>query len=335
MENSRVLYDFTDDHGASLALREMNILRMENCFCDVILSTEEGEEFNAHRLVLASVSAYFRAMFLTDMKESHETNITIRGVESQALKSLIDFAYTSTLRITFSNVHSLLSAASLLQFLTVENACYDFLRNSINTNNCLDIWNLADLHDCTELLDLAENFIRSNFVAVLKLGDFNSLTAKQIVKLFCHDKLNVPCESVVLFGALEWVKYDLTNRLTNLEELLTHVRFPLMTRKFLMDTAAREELIMSSSACRQFVLEAIDYHLIPERRTKNRITRAIPRERLSRLLYVVGGEGRETLFMWLTLAIFNIGNVSLWDTLALDGIIRLSIERSSHQTNKV
>ena len=92
---------------------------------------------------------------------------------------------------------------------------------------------------------------------------------------------------------------------------------------------------MSSSACRQFVLEAIDYHLIPERRTKNRITRAIPRERLSRLLYVVGGEGRETLFMWLTLAIFNIGNVSLWDTLALDGIIRLSIERSSHQTNKV
>ncbi|KAJ7336612.1 hypothetical protein OS493_011830 [Desmophyllum pertusum] len=47
---------------------------------------------------------------------------------------------------------------------------------------------------------------------------------------------------------------------------------------------------MSSATCRQFVLEAIDYHLIPERRTKNRIPRAIPRDRLSRLLYVVGGE---------------------------------------------
>lgn len=287
---TNVFYDFTDDQGAGDALNKMNDFRMDKCFCDVVLSTEDGEEFNAHRLVLASVSAYFRAMFLTDMKESHETNITIRGVDSSALKSLIDFAYTSSLRITFSNVHSLLSAASLLQFLTVENACYDFLRNSINVDNSLEIWNLADFHGCTELQDLVENFIRANFVAILKLDDFHSLSLKQMVRLFGHDKLNVPCESVVLFGALDWIKHDLDNRLAHVEKLLEHVRFPLMTRKFLMDTATREELIMNSATCRQFVLEAIDYHLIPERRTKNRPPRAVPRERLSRLLYVVGGE---------------------------------------------
>ena len=297
---TNVFYDFTDDQGGSDALNKMNDFRMEKCFCDVVLSTDDGEEFHSHRLVLASVSAYFRAMFLTDMKESHETNITIRGVDSEALRSLIDFAYTSSLRITFSNVHSLLAASSLLQFLTVENACYEFLRNSINVNNSLEIWNLADLHGCTELTDLAENFIRANFVAILKLVDFNSLSVKQLVQLFCHDKLNVPCESVVLFGALDWIKHDLANRLANLEELLEHVRFPLMTRKFLMDTAAREELIMSSAKCRQFVLEAIDYHLIPERRTKNRISRAIPRERLSRLLYVVGGEGKDVFEVDIT-----------------------------------
>ncbi|XP_068742851.1 kelch-like protein 2 [Montipora capricornis] len=287
---SNVFYDFTDEQGAGDALKKMNDFRMEKSFCDVVLSTEDGAEFNAHRLVLASVSAYFRAMFLTDMRESTETNITIRGVESQSLRNLIDFAYTSTLRITFSNVHSLLSAASLLEFLTVENACYDFLRNSINVHNSLEIWNLADLHGCTELQSLSENFIRANFAAVLKLSDFNSLSVKQLAALLSHDKLNVPCESVVLFGVLDWVKHDLNNRLANLEELMEHIRFPLMTRKFLMDTAAREELIMGSATCREFVLEAIDYHLIPERRTKNRISRAIPRERLSRLLYVVGGE---------------------------------------------
>ena len=291
MESANVSYDFTDDSGAKDVLQQMDAFRMEKVFTDVVLSTEEGEQFSAHRLVLASVSSYFRAMFLTDMKESHETNITIRGVESQSLGLLIDFAYTSSLRVTFSNVHSLLSAASLLQFLTVENACYDFLRNSIDVSNCLDIWNLADMHGCTELLELAENFIRANFAAVLKLPEFNSLSLLQITQLFCHDKLNVPCESVVFFSALDWIKHDLPNRLASLENLLEHVRFPLMTRKFLMDTAAREDLVMSSAACRQFVLEAIDYHLIPERRTKTHFPRAIPRERLSRLLYVVGGEG--------------------------------------------
>lgn len=293
MENtSNVFYDFTDEQGASDALGKMNDFRKERTFCDVVLSTEDGEEFNAHRLVLASVSAYFRAMFLTDMKESTQTNITLKEVESQALRNLINFAYTSTLRITFSNVHSLLSAASLLQFLTVENACYDFLRNSMNVCNSLQIWNLADLHGCTELRNLSENFIRANFVAVLKLSEFHCLSSKQLAALLSHDKLNVPCESVVLFGVLDWVKHDLDNRLVNLEELMEHIRFPLMTRKFLMDTAAREELIMGSATCREFVLEAIDYHLNPERRAMNRISRTIPRERLSRLLYVVGGEGK-------------------------------------------
>lgn len=292
MDGTNVFYDFKDDQGATDALQKMNDFRLEKSFCDVVLSTDDGEEFYAHRLVLASVSAYFRAMFLTDMKESHQKNITIREVESPALRSLIDFAYTSSLGITFSNIHSVLSAASLLQFATVENACYDFLRNSINVHNSIEIWNLADLHGCSELVDLAENFIRAYFTAILKLEDFNMLSLKQMVRLLCHDKLNVPCESTALFGALDWVKYDLANRLVNLEELLEHVRFPLMTRKFLMDTAAREELIMASATCRQFVLEAIDYHLIPERRTKNRIPRAIPRDRLSQLLYVVGGEGR-------------------------------------------
>lgn len=60
----------------------------------------------------------------------------------------------------------------------VENVCYDYFRNSININNCFDIWNLVDLYDCIEFLDLVENFICFNFVVVFKLGDFNFLMVK-------------------------------------------------------------------------------------------------------------------------------------------------------------
>lgn len=291
MESTGVRYDFQDEFQALESFKQMNNFRRMGSFCDVVLSTEDGQEFEAHRLVLASASPYFRAMFLTDMKESHEQNITIRGVDSDSMGALINFAYTSSIRVNFSNVEKLLSAASMLQFLRVENACYDFLRNSVGVSNCIGIWSLAELHGCTELVDMVEDFIRSNFAFVVKLPEFNFLTLKQLIRLFCSDKLNVPCESTVFNAMLKWVLHDTESRQAALVQLVEHIRFPLMTRKFLIDTVAKEDLVMGPKTCREFVLEAIDYHLIPERRSKSRGPRTIPRERFSRSLYVLGGEG--------------------------------------------
>lgn len=66
---------------------------------------------------------------------------------------------------------------------------------------------------------------------------------------FCYDKFNVLCESIVFFGVLEWIKYDLINCFVDFEYLLIYVCFFLMMCKFLMDMVVREEFIMSSLVC--------------------------------------------------------------------------------------
>lgn len=46
------------------------------------------------RLVLSAVSDYFAAMFTSDVREAKQEEIKMEGVDPEALRSLVNFAYT-------------------------------------------------------------------------------------------------------------------------------------------------------------------------------------------------------------------------------------------------
>lgn len=54
-----------------LALEQMNEMRSDGSLCDVTLVIGTVR-INAHRLLLASCSSYFRAMFTSEMAESRQ-----------------------------------------------------------------------------------------------------------------------------------------------------------------------------------------------------------------------------------------------------------------------
>lgn len=55
-------------------------------------------------------------------------------------------------------VQVLLPAAGLLQLQEVKKACCEFLITQLHPTNCLGIRAFADLHACTELLNLANTY---------------------------------------------------------------------------------------------------------------------------------------------------------------------------------
>lgn len=73
--------------------------------CDVTL-VASGVEAKAHRLVLASCSPYFRAMFTGPVvfEEQRRETITLQGLEGDALLLLVGYIYSGQIHVDEDNV---------------------------------------------------------------------------------------------------------------------------------------------------------------------------------------------------------------------------------------
>ncbi|NXH21880.1 ZBT11 protein, partial [Bucco capensis] len=85
-------------------LNQLNQQRLSNQFCDVTLLIE-GEEYRAHKSVLAANSEYFRELFVEKgAVSSHEAVVDLSGFCKSSFLPLLEFAYTSELTFDFCSM---------------------------------------------------------------------------------------------------------------------------------------------------------------------------------------------------------------------------------------
>ncbi|XP_075255726.1 kelch-like protein 12 [Convolutriloba macropyga] len=187
---SMELCHFISDSQAKEVIRSMNQLRKLNALCDVELVVDY-ERFPAHRVLLASCSDYFRAMFTNTMCESMRTSVPIKNVSPGVMKIILDYVYAEPITVNAENVQELLPAASLLQLHTIQQACCEFLERQLDSSNCLGIKVFADTHNCAELSKSAEKFICQNFVDVMKHDEFLNLSKEDLESLIKRENIAV------------------------------------------------------------------------------------------------------------------------------------------------
>uniref|UniRef100_A0A3Q3K9S1 BTB domain-containing protein n=1 Tax=Monopterus albus TaxID=43700 RepID=A0A3Q3K9S1_MONAL len=268
----------------------MNRMRQRGLLCDIVLHVS-NKEIKAHKVVLASCSPYFHAMFTNEMSESRQTHVTLHDIDPQALEQLVQYAYTAEIVVGEGNVQTLLPAASLLQLNGVRDACCKFLLSQLDPSNCLGIRSFADTHSCSDLLKSAHKYVLQHFVEVSKTEEFMLLPLKQVLDLISSDNLNVPSEEEVYRAVLSWVKHDIDGRRQHVPWLMKCVRLPLLKRDFLMSNVDTELLVRHHSECKDLLIEALKYHLMPEQRGVLSNSRTRPRrcEGASPVLFAVGG----------------------------------------------
>ncbi|KAG5272187.1 hypothetical protein AALO_G00162620 [Alosa alosa] len=112
---------------SSDVLCSLNEQRREGLLCDVVLIVQD-QEYHTHRSVLAACSQYFKKLFTvaTDTSESHAV-YQIDFVGPESLTAILEFAYTSTLTVTASNVKQILNAAQMLEIPCIINVCLEIM----------------------------------------------------------------------------------------------------------------------------------------------------------------------------------------------------------------
>ncbi|NWX78418.1 KLHL4 protein, partial [Alca torda] len=278
---------FQSTNHAEQTFRKMENYLQQKQLCDVLLIVGD-QKIPAHRLVLSAVSDYFAAMFTNDVREAKQEEIKMEGVDPDALKALVRYAYTGVLELKEDTIESLLAAACLLQLSQVIEVCCNFLMKQLHPSNCLGIRSFGDAQGCTELLKVAHTYTMDHFTEVIKNQEFLLLPANEIAKLLSSDDINVPDEEAIFQALMMWVRHDLQNRQRDLGMLLSYIRLPLLPPQLLADLE-NSPMFADDLECQKLLMEAMKYHLLPERRSMMQSPRTKPRKSTVGALYAVGG----------------------------------------------
>ena len=95
------------------AISAFGTLREDREFADVTLACEDGQQVEAHKVILASSSPFFLNL-LRRNKHPHPL-IYMRGLKSEDLVAMIDFLYFGEANVYQENLDSFLAVAEELQ----------------------------------------------------------------------------------------------------------------------------------------------------------------------------------------------------------------------------
>ncbi|GLD67336.1 kelch-like protein 3 isoform X1, partial [Lates japonicus] len=102
----------------------------------------------------------------------------------------------------------------------------------------------------------------------------------------------------VFEAMIAWIKHDKPARLEYMPKLMEHVRLPLLSRDYLVQIVEEEALIKNNNTCKDFLIEAMKYHLLPaDQRHLIKTDRTRPRTPISipKVMIVVGGQAPKAI----------------------------------------
>ena len=135
---------------------------------------------------------------------------------------------------------------------------------------------------------------------VIDSQKFVLLAADEIAKLLASDDLNIPNEELMFQALMLWLRHDLPERKIELPHLLSLIKLPLISPQvlflyqfkiflkillftfenvqFIADHVESNPIFREDRVCQELIVEALKYHLLPERRSALQSPRTRPRK---------------------------------------------------------
>jgi len=243
-DNETELKTYSDQHPHDL-LKGLCGLYDSQSLCDVTLRVD-GQDFSAHRVVLAAASDFLRVLLVGGWKESKEDVVQLQGIDGQAFGSILRFLYSGELAAKgVEELLNILVASEHIGIHAVRDLCVQRLEQLLDLPNALQMWVFAQQVGCIELEAVASEVVWGQFSQVAATSrDFLELDANQLGELLASDQLAVDCEEEVHCALLQWVRHAPATRSAKLPELLRNIRFPLLP-SWTLDAFSTEPLLQN------------------------------------------------------------------------------------------
>ncbi|CAB4008514.1 BTB POZ domain-containing 6 isoform X2 [Paramuricea clavata] len=172
-----------------------------------------GKKFYAHKYVLGTSSAVFRAMFYGDLAEKNSV-VHLRDTDVKSLEEFLRFLYTDECNLTTHNVVSVMYLSKKYIVPSLTEKCVNNLASSIKAENVMSILEQATHFDERKLEMSCWEFIKSNTKQAVASTDFNNISQKTLASLLRRNELNIV--EVELFRAvLKWSDFQCSTSTKN------------------------------------------------------------------------------------------------------------------------
>ena len=184
--------DFLGNIGSTIAT-----MREDNEFSDVTLVCEDGNQVEAHKIILSSSSSFFQNLF----RRNKQSNLLIfmRGMKSDDLLSVVDFMYYGQAEIYQDNLENFMKIAEELKIKGLQREAKEDKGNSpdisenVNQSSSGGIKPLEikqeDISSNTSLVNLKFSSLSQTAVDISNQSKFKELNS-QIKSIMTLGKMN-------------------------------------------------------------------------------------------------------------------------------------------------
>lgn len=299
-KNENLVFRFAE-HPLHL-VKELDVLRRNEEFCDV--QVRVGKKcFGAHRCVLSSGCKYFKYMFSSGMKESVVNVVEIQGISESIFDIILSFIYTGNVVADLEDIQDLIIAANMFQITSLKEACSSYLQKRIDCDNCIGLFEFADVYECPELKKLAKVFIMEKFVDVFspENQEFLNLDHKKLSDILNDEDIKIESEDQILNVAFKWLLNDVKSNMKHCSSILSKVRLPLLP-ELKINTAIQN--LKTQHSNNSDVLDALNkIEITCKNFRKLQITvkyNVSVRQGAMKFIYIIGGYRSPHGFSWLS-----------------------------------
>jgi len=194
----------------------------------------EDEIFYCHRLLVACFIPFiFHKLSQTKAKFYEAKKLRLRGISAKAFKVILQYIYNGQCQPTEENFIPVLDTAIRFFMYEFADTWIEMYEDKFTTRSeqLLFRCKMARKYKWDSYVSRLNRVLALDLENLIISDKFFFLTHLELKDLISEDELGVQSEVVVFLAVIKWLKYDWEGRNKYTVDLMSQVRFSLMTKQ--------------------------------------------------------------------------------------------------------